>query len=136
MREFFDRLSLRIAEFMNGRYGMDSFSKFLLIVALIIVVFLAFIPFASLVGWIIIGYSLFRILSKNFDARKKENDRFLKIIKGPKSAFKRADKKWKNRKTTLYFKCSGCGTHLSVPKGKGKLRIVCPKCKKEIFKNT
>lgn len=37
MREFFDRLNLRIAEFMEGRYGMDNFNKFLLIAGFIVV---------------------------------------------------------------------------------------------------
>ena len=39
--------------------------------------------------------------------------------------------KWTNRKTTRYFKCKGCGQVLSVPRGKGTLRVVCPKCKTE-----
>ena len=38
---------------------------------------------------------------------------------------------WTNRKTTRYFKCKGCGQVLSVPRGKGTLRVVCPKCKTE-----
>lgn len=37
MREFFDRLNLRIAEFMEGRYGMDNLNKFLMIAGFIIV---------------------------------------------------------------------------------------------------
>lgn len=39
-----------------------------------------------------------------------------------------ASKMWANRKTTKYFKCKNCGQILSVPKGKGKIRVTCPKC--------
>ena len=36
--------------------------------------------------------------------------------------------KWENRDTTKYLKCPNCGQTLSVPKGKGKIRVTCPKC--------
>lgn len=29
--------------------------------------------------------------------------------------------------------CSQCETRLRIPKGKGKLKITCPKCKNEFF---
>ncbi len=29
---------------------------------------------------------------------------------------------------TVYFTCSNCGQRLSVPRGKGTLRVTCPKC--------
>lgn len=77
-----------------------------------------------------------RALSRNINARQNENTKYQEIAKKPKSTFKYIDKKWTNRKTTIYFKCKGCGTKLSVPKGKGKIRVVCPKCKTEIFKTT
>ena len=37
-----------------------------------------------------------------------------------------AKKMWKGRKTTAYLKCPNCGQMLSVPKGKGKIRVTCP----------
>ena len=39
-----------------------------------------------------------------------------------------AKKMWKERKTSNFLKCPQCGQVLSVPKGKGKLRVTCPKC--------
>lgn len=38
MREFFDRLNMRIAEFMDGRYGLDNLNKFLLIAGFILLI--------------------------------------------------------------------------------------------------
>lgn len=39
-----------------------------------------------------------------------------------------AQKMWRERKTTRFLKCPNCGQMLSVPKGKGKIRVTCPKC--------
>ena len=41
-----------------------------------------------------------------------------------------------NRKTTKYFRCKGCGQILSIPRDKGTMRIVCPKCKTEVMKKS
>lgn len=40
-----------------------------------------------------------------------------------------AKKMWKERKTKAFLKCPTCGTMLSVPKGKGKIIVTCPKCR-------
>lgn len=136
MREFFDRLNLRIAEFMNGRNGLDNLNKFMLVLAILLMLFFAFVPFLSTVAWIILALVVFRSFSVNILARERENEKYLQIVDKPLKVFKRLNLKWTNRKTTVYFKCKNCGTHLSLPKGKGKLRVVCPKCKTEIFKRT
>ena len=34
------------------------------------------------------------------------------------------------------FRCPGCGTLLRVPKGKGKIKIVCRKCGNSFIKHT
>ena len=39
-----------------------------------------------------------------------------------------AKKMWKERKTKAFLKCPNCGTMLSVPRGKGKIIVTCPKC--------
>ena len=36
---------------------------------------------------------------------------------------------WKERKTKAFLKCPNCGTMLSVPRGKGKIIVTCPKCR-------
>lgn len=50
MREFFDRLNLRIAEFMEGRYGLDNLNKFLLVIAFILLIVGPFISPMDMVG--------------------------------------------------------------------------------------
>lgn len=95
MREFFDRLNIRIAEFMQDRYGMDSLNKFLLILGIIILLITTFIPipFVGLVAWAILIFVIIRALSRDHARRDSENEKFQKITKGPKTAFKRADTK-------------------------------------------
>ena len=61
---------------------------------------------------------------------------FLRATEKPRRALSIGRKKWENRETTLYFKCKGCGQELSVPRGKGTLRVVCPKCKTETVKKS
>lgn len=39
-----------------------------------------------------------------------------------------AKKMWKDRKTKVFLKCPSCGQTLSVPKGKGRMIVTCPKC--------
>lgn len=46
-------------------------------------------------------------------------------LKRQKSLLK---KMWKQHKTHAFLKCPQCGQVLSVPKGKGKLIVTCPKC--------
>lgn len=43
-----------------------------------------------------------------------------------------AKKMWDERKTTKFLKCPNCGQILSVPKGKGKIRVTCPKCRTKV----
>lgn len=136
MREFFDRLNLRIAEFMEGRYGLDTLNKALIIIGLLFLLFGTLVSPIDMLGWVFAFAALFRALSRNYATRQKENETFLRIFGAPKKFFKRLSIRWKNRKTTVYFKCQGCKQQLSVPKGKGKIRIICPKCGKEIYKTT
>lgn len=39
-----------------------------------------------------------------------------------------AKRMWRERKTKAFLKCPTCGTILSVPKGKGRIIVTCPKC--------
>ena len=68
--------------FMQGRYGFDSYSSFLVLIALVLVLvnlILGFMPLAllpisliiSLVAWALLIYSYVRVFSKNYEKRKK-----------------------------------------------------------------
>lgn len=133
MRGFLQRLQQNMAQLMQGRRGADSFSNFL-VIAGIALLLLSLFPGLDLLSWlalVVLAYALFRSYSKNVAARERENAAFERITEQPKKELSLLRKKWTNRQTTLYFKCKGCGQVLSIPRGKGTLRVVCPKCKTE-----
>ena len=133
MKGFLERMQWKLAGMMQGRRGTDSFSNFLMVVGIVLLLG-PIVPGLDMLSWValvVLAYSLFRSYSKNIAAHERENAAFERIVAGPKKQLSLARKKWANRKTTRYFTCKGCGQVLSVPRGKGTLRVVCPKCKTE-----
>lgn len=133
MKGFLERMQWKLAGMMQGRRGTDSFSNFLMVVGIVLLLG-SIVPGLDMLSWValvVLAYALFRSYSKNIAARERENAAFERIVAGPKKQLSLARKKWANRKTTRYFTCKGCGQVLSVPRGKGTLRVVCPKCKTE-----
>lgn len=53
MRGFFDRISIRMQEFMQGRYGSDELNVFLLIAGIVLLLLQMFIPLASMFVWVL-----------------------------------------------------------------------------------
>ena len=138
MRSFFQRLGYKMASFMYGCYGSDALTKFLLILALILMV-ISWIPHLGLVYLLalaVIIWSLFRTFSRRFDKRRRELDRYLKIKNGITNFFKLRRNIWRDRKTHVYFKCKKCKAVLRVPKGKGSIVVICTRCKDRIEKET
>ena len=113
----------RIARFLYGRYGSDQLNIALIILYL---GYLCYIP---------LGFSVFRMLSRNIEARRKENLMFLKIVWPFKNWTQYTSRKVKD-KTHKYYKCPKCKAVLRVPKGRGKIQITCAKCKHEFIKKT
>ena len=147
-------------DFMKGRNGADELTIVMGFAGIVIAMIgsMARVQWLSWVAIAVIVIVVLRGLSKNIDARRKENEAFVagsakvpglgKFVASlgggaaaagtsraagtSKEDFERAKrtakKMWKGRKTTAYLKCPNCGQMLSVPKGKGKIRVTCPKC--------
>lgn len=127
------RFRERMAQFMVGRRGLDEFSRFLLIAAVVCMV-LSWI-FGGLIHaifWLIglaaLVYCYIRTLSRNIYKRQKENAWYLQkrgdVIRWAKSLKER----WQQRKDYRFFRCPACKTLLRVPKNRGKLLLTCRKC--------
>lgn len=138
MRGFFARMGERFARFMYGRYGNDNLNRFLTITSLIILV-ISLIPVLWFLWFLALGlmiWSSFRCYSRNIYKRRRENERYLKLIQPIKNFSRLQKNKRRDRKTHRYFKCKHCRAVLRVPKGKGKIDITCPRCQKITVKKT
>lgn len=132
----------KFMRFMAGRYGGDQFSRFLSIVTLVLLVVsmflgrtVVYVPVMA-VAWALLFYSLFRIFSRNIQARYRENEKYLQI-KGKTTNFFAVKKShFTQRKYYRFYRCPKCGQQVRVPKGKGHIRITCPKCRAEFDKTT
>ena len=69
----------RFYRFMQGRYGQDAFSRFLLGALLVCLLLNILIRsnLLSIFAWGLLFYSYFRMFSKNHAARYAENQRYL-----------------------------------------------------------
>lgn len=132
MNGFLYRLRCAAARFMYGRSGVDQLAWAILIAELVLRLLSSLAPVRA-VGMALHAASLaltvllfYRILSRDVEKRRAENARFLRWWIPVRTGFRdararRADKAHK------YVKCS-CGTWCRVPRGVGKVELMCPKC--------
>ena len=76
MKGFFQNLSMKMARWMQGRYGVDGLSNGLMALG-VITMLLSIIPHLDLLSWVAIAcmaVALYRMYSKNFARRRKENE--------------------------------------------------------------
>lgn len=119
----------KLYRFMQGRYGSDQFSRFLLttsVVCLILSMFAGrlFYPAAL----VLLAYTYFRMFSRNYYKRSEENRKYLQKIEKFRCFFAQQKSKLGQRKTHHIYKCPSCKQKIRVPRGKGKIEIKCPKC--------
>ena len=127
MRAWFTR-------FMAGRNGMDYLNRFLSVVVLVLLVLSMVIRNSRWTGSLsmlalgLMIYLYFRMFSRNIYRRQQENGAYLRQRYKITSAWAGMRERWAQRKDYRFFKCPSCRTRLRVPRGKGKLNIVCRKC--------
>lgn len=123
---------------MQGRYGADQLSQFLSVLGLICIVLNFFVRSRILwllaLAFLIVCY--YRMFSRNYNKRYGENLKFLTMrsrvlykIAGKKSEFKQM-------KEYHIYQCPSCGQKIRIPRGKGKIMVICPKCKTEFQKKS
>ena len=128
----------KLRNFMTGRYGFDSFSKFLMSIALVLCILDIFVDSIILHSWfvVIIIYVYYRMFSKNINKRYQENMKYLQIKNKVVAKFNSEKSMMKQRKTHHIYKCPTCSQKIRVPRGKGRICITCPKCKTEFTKTS
>ena len=122
----------KLMQFMSGRYGTDSLFYVLFTISATLSIINCFVRSMLLqfVVYIIVVYAIFRVMSRNIEARRRENQRFNNI-----------KAKWLNKQrirnqrradyTHIYKKCPRCHAVLRLPRRKGRHTTVCPKCNKQ-----
>ena len=135
MRNFFARLRSRLQRLMWGRYGVDQLGLFLLgasvLLSFVGLLLSRLLPHSllafllpSLLAYGLLAFYLFRVFSKNLDARRRENRRFL-------CCFRR----FRDRENR-YYRCPNCKQAVRVPRGRGKICIKCPKCSEKFIRKS
>lgn len=131
----------RLIRFMTGRNGADNLSRAVsaLVIVLLVVSLFAHGE-AARVLWIIavlgMVYVYFRIFSRNVYKRREENAKYLRATAGVRMYFRGLRERWSQRRDYKFFRCPSCRTLLRVPKGKGKIKVVCRKCGNSFIKKT
>ena len=123
----------RIARFMAGRNGNDQLNMCLLI-ADVVLMLLATI-FSRKLGavlyplvLVLLGYTYFRMLSRNVYKRRLENEKYLRLCGRIAARFRLIKERWVQRREYKFFTCPSCRAVMRVPRGRGKIKIVCRKC--------
>ena len=127
-----------LRKFMAGRHGGDQLSMALLIFAVLLnfIAGLTDIPFLTSLGYIPLVIGVFRILSRNTAKRSMENYKFTMVMSPVYKWFKIIGNRIRDAKTHRYFTCPNCRQSLRVPRSKGKIVVICPKCKTEFKAKT
>lgn len=122
----------KLYQFMQGRYGTDTFFYGLVAVAAVLSIVNSFLRlwYIQLIVYAIMIYAVYRVFSKNIQARTAENRTFRKILFFISDKIKQ-QKARKADTSHIYKKCPNCKVTLKLPRRKGKHMTVCPKCGKE-----
>jgi LSD1 subclass zinc finger protein len=126
---------------MAGRNGSDNLCRFLsVVVCVLLVCAVSLRGNAAYALWVLaiagLVYCYFRILSRNVEKRRQENSRYLAKREAFLGYFRGAKERHSQRKDYRFFRCPSCRTMLRVPRGKGKVKIVCRKCGTSFIKKT
>ena len=137
-------------KFLAGRYGMDNLTLALVFLSVV----LLNVNYVWIAGVGLLGYSIFRVTSRNIDKRRRELQSFDKatagirklltpvseaIARGLISLYKAAVNyrtRFQQRKSFVFVKCTKCKNTLRLPRNKGKLVATCPVCKSEFTMKT
>ncbi|MBR6554971.1 MAG: hypothetical protein IKT90_02035 [Clostridia bacterium] len=119
-----------IVRFMEGRHGVDHYSRFLSIVSCVMLVLFMISRWQILwyMALFLLIYSYFRAFSRNRAKRQAENRKYLTVSYAVTSKFRARKQRMQQSKNHRFFPCPGCKAVMRVPRGKGKIEITCPQC--------
>ena len=120
---------------MAGRNGNDQLNRFLLLADVVLLLLSSILSrYSSLGGLfyllvlVLLGFTYYRMLSRDLYRRRSENEKYLRMKDRLFAKFRVLRERWKQRKDYKFFSCPSCKAVMRVPRGRGKIRIVCHKC--------
>ena len=127
---FLQRLKESLARFMVGRHGPDNLGMFTLLSGLVVSLLGSFtgVGLFSLLGLVLYGTTIFRMLSRNNNKRIEENRKYIDLTSNWKLKSSQFIKRMKNSKDYKYFKCPNCKVLLRMKRGSGERDITCVRC--------
>ncbi len=133
-----NELRYRFSKFMQGRYGVDSLSRFLSVVLLAVIILRMFIriPLSGTITLVILVILYWRMFSRNIPKRYEENQKFLQIRDKLLGRFSDFGSNMSQMKDYHIYKCPRCNQKIRIPRGKGHIMVRCPKCGYEFHKKS
>ena len=118
-----------LARFLYGRNGPDTIYNVCIWTAFAIAILNIFLRIwpLDIVYFLLFGYAVFRLLSRNVIRRRTENQAFRRFFAKPLRAFGL----WKKKNTDrahVYKRCPHCKSQLRFPREKGEHTVRCPRC--------
>ena len=128
----------KFMRFMQGRYGMDPFGRFLVMAALACAFLSMFMRNDAFytVALLLIVYSYFRMFSRNVGKRYAENTKFLQMKERFLGRVRKQRNMMEQRRYYHIYTCPKCSQKIRIPRGKGKIEIRCPKCGETFIKKS
>ena len=124
---------MKLARLMIGRYGrFDALNKTMLVIA--IIGLLIPISWLSLISYLLLILTYYRLFSRKIYVRSAENQKYLAFQKKLFGRFSHQKAAFKDRHTHVYFRCPECKQQLRAPKGRGKIKVTCNKCHHQFIK--
>lgn len=127
---FLDKVKNTLITFMQGRHGADQLGMFSLIAGLVLSLLASFtgLGILSLLGLALYVWTLFRMFSRNHEARVRENQKYVALTSGWSTKIRQFIRRQKNRKEYKYFRCPQCRVLLRLKRGCGEKDITCVRC--------
>ncbi|MBO5316926.1 MAG: hypothetical protein J6A74_00580 [Oscillospiraceae bacterium] len=130
LRQLGGKISTGFRRFMQGRYGGDKLNMCLVWVSFGSYLLSLLIPAALIkllliaLSYGVLGWAIFRLLSRNTYKRYQENRKYLRFVERLKDREHR------------YYDCPRCRQPVRVPRGRGKIAITCPKCREKFIRKS
>ncbi len=133
---FWQKIKSGLMTFMAGRHGSDNLGMFTLFtgLALSLLGSIFGIGLLSLLGFALYIITIFRMFSRNNEARIKENQKYIQLTSQWKTRWTQFVKRQKNKKDYKYFRCPKCKLLLRLKRGSGEKDITCVRCGHQFHK--